>query len=256
MFPDAQPLEVFLDRKSRRLGRHGFTPANTLAVTAACRDEIASGLRAGVRRRWHGAFDFSTLSAIPLAGATGVGAVIDHVPDTAGRGHIVVFAMPHIGVLADGTPGRVMRRGRLNPSTACGSLVAATAWAATRDGPRGGAPGSGGAGAEFGADDNAIVVDPADPEQSLVRARLLAAVPDLGDLDPVRVVLAATAVAFDDVWRLFADDDRLRGIDLAVVAGVLVHADNGDFAFPTDARVRVGGLIGELESDAPAGARR
>ena len=231
VYPDAIGLAEFLDLQSRWLSARGFDPDASLAVTAACRDEMVADLRAGVRRRWHNAFDFSSLSGLPLSGLTGMRAVLDHAPQSGPRLEVVIFALPHIGILADGTPGYSLRRGRRDPTSACGSLNAAATWAQdVRDNPLAGE-------APF---------DEMDPEQSLVRMHLLRHVPELADLDPVAVVGRVAQLMVDDLWSLVQDVTDPARVDVALVSGILVHGGDGDDSVdPSVVRIRTGGTVRE-----------
>ena len=195
-----------------------------MAVTATCRDEILAPLRASVRDHWHRAFDFSSLSGLPLAGATGAAAALSQAPIVAGRTRLVVFALPHIGVQPDGTTGQVWRRGQGEPTTACGSLMAAVQWAAEADRTR----------AE-------PTIDPQDPEQSLVRNRLLQAEPYLGDADLGAVTAVVRQLMVEELRRLFLRPWH-TGIDLAVVSGTVVHTTDGDLVEPAPTVVAWGSV--------------
>jgi hypothetical protein len=227
-FPGAQELHEFLDREGDALASLGFHPGEALAVTASCRDELAAEYRAEIRRRWDQAFDFSSLSGLPFAGVTGIRAVIDHVPHTAGHPEIVIFAMPHIGVLEDGTIGRVMRRGRSRPTIACGSLITATQSARIPAPPvRGDCAGR-------------PHIDPLDPEQSLVQARLAAGLGDISSLSQVELVTRVAGLMAEDLWQLVSSVTVPGEDDVALVSGVLIHGPDGDYVQPYARRVRAG----------------
>lgn len=208
------PLDTFLDETSAQMRDAGFDPDRCLAVTATCRDEILAPLRAGVRERWHRAFDFSSLSGLPLAGVTGADAALSHAPVVDDQVHLVVFALPHVGVLPNGTTGQVRRRGHDGPTTACGSLIAAVAWAAEADRTM-----------------SEPIIDPQDPEQSLVRNRLLQADPYLGDADLTVVTALVRQLMVDGLRDIFLRPWR-TAIRLAIVSGVVVHRGDGDLVDP------------------------
>ncbi len=218
-------MDVFLATESERLRSLGFDPDQALAVTATCRDEILAPLRAGVRSHWHRAFDFSSLSGLPLAGVTGAAAVLDHTPQTGQRTQVVVFALPHIGVLSDGTVGQAMRRGRTTPTAACGSLVAAQRWA--------GETGS--------LSMDALSIDPDDPEQSLVRQRLIREVPTLAGADLMVVTRRVRELMLRDIVELVDRVADPEATDVAVVSGVLVHATDGDVVEAAPTWLRIAG---------------
>lgn len=233
-FPGAVELHDFLDAAGVALQEQGFVPGEALAVTASCRDEIAAEYRAEVRRRWDQAFDFSSLSGLPLAGLTGMRSVIDHTPHTPGHPEVVIFAMPHIGVLDDGTLGRVTRRGRSRPTTACGSITAAVRWA------RGVRP------VDVAGDPAHPVVDPLDPEQSLVQAHLYGRLGDFSKLSKTDLIRAVADLMAYDLWRLLDVVTVPTEDDVAVVNGILIHGPEGDYVQPVATRLRVGGAISDI----------
>lgn len=227
-------MTEFVAGRTQWLVSQGFEPHTSLAVMAACRDELAAGLRAEVRRQWDYAFDFASLSGLPLAGVTGARAVRDHAPEQAGRVQIVIWALPHVGVLDDGTVGQVMRRGRHRPTTACGSLHAAAEWAAD---------------AQHDPLAAEQPIDPRDPEQSLVRQRLLTAIPDLASLSTHDVVEQVAELMLADLWDLIETLTNPDGVDAAIVSGVLVHGSAGDFVAPRLVRLRRTGKTIDLPAN-------
>lgn len=234
-FPGALELHDFLDAAGVALQAHGFLPGEALAVTASCRDEIAAEYRAEVRRRWDQAFDFSSLSGLPLAGITGMRSVIDHAPQTAGHPEVVIFAMPHIGVLEDGTLGRVKRRGRSRPTTACGSITTAVRWA------------RGVRSSEVASDPAHPDVDPLDPEQSLVQEQLYGRLGDFSKLTKTALIKAVADLMAFDLWRLIDAVTVPTEDDVAVVTGILVHGPDGDYVQPVNTRLRIDATTSEIE---------
>lgn len=230
VFPDAVAMPSFVAEQTANLASRGFSPDSSLAVMATCRDEIAADLRAQVRHQWHHAFDFSSLSGLPFAGLTGARAVRDHAPEISGRVKIVIWALPHIGVLNDGTAGYVMRTGRAQPTTACGSLHAAASWARDRVG-----------------DPLAVEqpLDPRDLEQSLVQQRLLRAVPEFGSESPLDLVEKVASLMLADLWELLEALTNADNVDAALVLGILVHGSAGDFVAPRQLRIRTAGVVAD-----------
>ena len=188
---------------------------------------MASEFRAEVRRRWHWAFDFASLSGLPLAGTTAMRAVIDHAPHTAGYPEIVIFALPHIGVLEDGTIARAARRGRSRPSTACASLFTASDWVRRR--PPDAAPGD----------------RPARPERSLVRERLAAELGDFSTLGPIGLITGGGRPHGGRPVATGRGRDGAQREDVAVVSGILVHGPDGDYVQPRSVRLRRNGVLEE-----------
>lgn len=227
-FPGAVSFTEFIDRQSAWLEAHGWHRGQALAVSASCRDELVACVRVGVRDRWDNAFDLSTLGGLPLAGRTGTRAIRDHAPEDGGTLQIVLFGMSHIGVLADGTPGFYVRHGHTRATTACGSLAAAAAWAADAAADP--------LGQEFG-------IDPADPEQSLVRARLHAEDPHFYRLPADAMAVWVAGIIAADLWLHAAENTDPARVDVALVSGVLVHSPGGDWAVPGPVRTRQGGSV-------------
>lgn len=237
VFPGAVEMTTYLTDQEEHLAAEGFRPGDALGVAACCRDEIVSEFRAEIRRRWNWAFDFSSLSGLPLAGVTGIRAVIDHAPHTAGNPRIVIFAMPHIGILEDGRLGRVHRRGRSRSTTACGSLIAACDW--VRNNPPAGTTGA--AGVEGAVLDDRLRVDRNDPEQSLVRHILRHRLGAFDRLPPARLIDAVADIMVDEMWSLVDQVTVPTEDDVALISGILVHGPDGDYVQPRVVRVRTDG---------------
>jgi hypothetical protein len=226
-YPQALPLDDAVEELSAWLGSQSFDPESALAVTASCRDELVGELRAVVRRHWHKSFDFSSLSGLPLAGVTGMQAALGHAPRAGQHSQMVIFAMPHVGMLATGAAGQAVRRGRPEPTSACGSLAAAQAWA--RDVVR-----------------NPVIladpIDELDAEQSMARIRLLRRVPDLADIPMLPLVERTCSIMRDELWTLAEIVTDPASVDVALVTAVLVHGPDGnDYVQPAERRLRVAG---------------
>ncbi|MCB0914964.1 MAG: hypothetical protein H6525_07970 [Actinobacteria bacterium] len=238
IFPQAVELHEFLDQTGDVLAARGFHPGEALAVTAGCRDEIAAEYRAEIRRRWDQSFDFASLSGLPFAGVTGMRAVFDHVPHVAGHPEVVIFAMPHIGVLADGTMGRAMRRGRSRPTTACGSLLTAIQAA------RGVQP------TPPPECSDRPLIDPLDPEQSLVQFRLAAQFGDISTMSPVDLVRGVAELMVTELWQLLAAVTIPGEDDVALVGGILIHGPDGnDYVSPYARLIRSDGVLTDERFD-------
>lgn len=226
-YPQALPLAGAIAEQSAWLREQGFDPESALAVTASCRDELVGELRAVVRRHWHKSFDFSSLSGLPLAGITGIQAALGHAPHAGERFELVVFALPHVGILANGTAGMAVRRGRPEPSSACGSLAAARTWArAVMRNPV----------------SLAEPIDEFDAEQALVRLRLLRRIPELADTPMLPLVDRTCTIIRDDLWTLTETVTDPAVVDVALVTGVLIHGPDGnDYVQWAERRLRVAG---------------
>lgn len=120
LYPQAVPVERFLDACSRVLEKEGFTADNTLALISQCRDELCAPLHAGIGARWGSCFNIGSLAGM-VCGRTAFQAGLTHSPDGNGVERYVFFAGPHIGLAH--TVGAAYRIGRQRPSGACGALL-------------------------------------------------------------------------------------------------------------------------------------
>ena len=89
-----------------------------------CRDEMTQGLVGAVGRRWDPPFSLGGLGALPSLGRTGWRAALSHVPDADGRGCLLVFGMPHLGIDPDGNVGQSLRPFQQHPTPTCGAMTA------------------------------------------------------------------------------------------------------------------------------------
>lgn len=123
-FPDAVPVDDYLGRVHSVVAPLGFTRDRTFAAVSICRDEMTQGLVGSVGRRWDPPFSLGGLGALPSLGRTGWQAALSHVPDTDGRGHLLVFGMPHLGIDPDGVLGQSLRPFQSHPTPTCGAMTA------------------------------------------------------------------------------------------------------------------------------------
>ena len=226
-YVDAVGLGDFLTWSEWALARVGFRPSNCLPVVSVCRDELMAPVDEGVRRVWGQPFWAGALAGLPFLGRTGMAAALGHVPGEDGRHRFVLFCLPHIGIDADGTVGRVHRRGMHRPTAACGALAAFRAEVAAGDRAAG----------------RVDELDPDDMEQSLLRQRLG---PELGDQVPslVEVTEIARRVAVTDARRFIGLAGGDRPVDVACISGVVVHLPDGvDLVAGVDADVRIDDVV-------------
>ena len=223
-FPGAMTKDSFLASTFERLAREGFSEENTLACVALCRDEIAGLLVRGVERYWGHAFSLASLAGMVTAGRTGLGAAMAHAPTHDRRRHIVVYAMPHIAIAADGTIGQVRRSGLSKPSSACGALVQ------FRDG--------------LLAGEVEIEFNRLDTEQSLLSSRLLSLIP-YGEIPELVDLTKLTAATIEDdlreiIAQLLEDEpsDEASAADHAMFTGVQIHGpDDTNYVWPRSAHI-------------------
>ncbi len=234
-FPGAVLEEEFIAETVSRLSREGFSKDDTIACVALCRDEVTRPLFSDVEHFWGPAFSFAGLAGMVTAGRTGLAAAIDHAPIEDGRRRLVIYATAHIAIDADGTIGRLGRPGILEPSSACGALVAFRS--------------------ELEAGTLVVEFDRYDTEQSLLKHRLLplieyGTVPHLVDLTKLTV----TAIEDDlqEILRSLAEEwrktDQAMPGDAAMFSGIQIHGPDGvNFVWPLSVRIELGGDLSDYE---------
>ncbi|MEN8114086.1 MAG: hypothetical protein ABFS21_06830 [Actinomycetota bacterium] len=191
------------------LGEHGFTPGNSIAGVAVCRDEIAGPLVGDVEAIWGSSFSLAGLAGLTTAGRTGFTAAAHHSPIVDGRRHMVIYGLAHIGIARDGTIGQVTRPGVPEPSTACGALVAFHG--------------------ELVDGTASPAFDPDNVEQSLLAQRLL---PLIDETNPPSLLdltrLAAGAIEEDLLGALERlIDNEPEPLNAALITGIQVHGPDG-----------------------------
>ena len=218
-FPDAIPIETYLDRVATALDPFDFRPENTFAAVSICRDELTQHLIEEVAGRWHRPFALGGLGGLPSLGRTGWQACLSHVPDAGGRGHLLVFGMPHIGMDPDGGLGQSLRRQQDRPTSTCGAI--ASLLAALKSGEVDSLP--------PGLDDHEA-------------QRLLDFAAGGSGSVPLEVVELTHRVALAIETEMWAELDALgawRDMDVAVFSGVQIHVpERSDHVWPTGASVK------------------
>ncbi len=218
-FPDAVPVGTYLDRVATALDPFDFRPDATFAAVSICRDELTQQLIEQVAQRWHRPFAVGGLGAMPSLGRTGWRACLSHVPDTDGRGRLLVFGMPHLGIDRDGTVGQTLRRNQGKPTATCGAMVSLLD--VVRTGDVGSLP--------PGLDDHEA-------------QRLLRFVQDETGAVPMELIelthRAALAVE-EEMWAELDALDAWREMDVAVLGGVQIHVpERSDHVWPIGASVK------------------
>jgi hypothetical protein len=213
--PGTIPLPAYLDRVAAAIAPFEFSPEDTFAAVSICRDELTQHLIEMVARRWHRPFALGGLGALPSLGRTGWQACLSHVPDAGGRGHLLVFGMPHIGVDPDGGLGQSLRRHQDAPTATCGAMAALLA--SLTDPPPPPPP---------GLDDH--------------EAQRLRRVVDLeeGPLpeDLVALTQRAARAVEAEMWTELEALEAWREMDVAVFCGIQVHLPEGlDVVWPSGA---------------------
>jgi hypothetical protein len=220
-FPEAVPVGTYLDRVATALDPYEFRPEATFAAVSICRDELTQHLIEQVAERWHRPFSLGGLGGLPSLGRTGWQACLSHVPDTSGRGHLLVFGMPHIGLDRDGGVGQSLRRHQDLPTATCGALVSLLE--VVKRGEQDTLP--------SGLDDHEA-------------QRLLRFVQDETGAVPLDIVELThrAALAVDaEIWAELAALGAHEEMDLAVFTGVQIHVpERSDHVWPTGAAVMRG----------------
>ena len=218
-FPDAMPVGTYLDSVATSLDPFDFHPDATFAAVSICRDELTQQLIELVAQRWHRPFALGGLGGLPSLGRTGWRACLSHVPDTAGRGHLLVFGMPHIGMDASGTVGQSARRNQNRPTSTCGAIVSLLDL--VRRGEADSLP--------PGLDDHEA-------------QRLLRFVQDETGSMPMEVIELThrTALAVEEeIWAELDALDAFHDMDVAVFCGVQIHVpERSDHIWSTGASVK------------------
>ena len=212
-FPGAMPSSEYLAGVRTALEGLGFDRDHSLPLVSICRDELTTPFFEAIEAEWGSAFQLAGLGGIPALGWTGWNAALGHIPDRDGRGGLVVFGFPHIGIEDDGTIGVTVRPGQDRPTPTCGALASICERARNGDLPT-----------EVDVDDYEAtrlalrLVDPVQPPPDLVELTTLA-------LDALEI----------DLWRALDRFEAWRDHDVTVWCGVQIHGHAQDWIWPRDA---------------------
>lgn len=212
-FPGALPSSVFLDRVRASVDTLGFTVEHTLPLISVCRDELTSRFAGAIESEWGLAFTLAGLGGVPALGRTGWNAALSHIPDDGGRGAVIVFGFPHIGIESDGAIGVTLRQNQIEPTPTCGALAAIFDMVGRHALPT-----------EVDVDDYEAtrlalrLVDPLHPPRSLAELTI-------SSLDALEV----------DLWKAIDGVRLWESHDVAVFCGVQVHGRDDDWIWPRDA---------------------
>lgn len=213
-FPRAVPVQQFVAALQAQCEDHGFTASNALLLAGVCRDEVCFPFVARLEEVWGPAFHLDSLGGLITIGRTGFSAAAHHAPDDVGGPlRYIVVAAAHIGMDDAGSFGYLRREHQTTSSRTCGALMA------FRD--------------ELLTGRVSLWFDPADPEMSLLRQRILSALP-YGEIpEPVELTELVAQVIAEDLDALLTGylaelpvTDEVRLIE---VTGVLVHTQEGDW---------------------------
>jgi hypothetical protein len=215
VFPGAVPMADYLDGVQATIEPLGFAVDRTLPLVSICRDELTTAFFERIEQHWGPAFTLAGLGGVPALGRTGWGAALAHVPDVAGRGGVLAFGFPHIGIETDGTVGTTIRNGQDRPTATCGALSAI--WAQSQTGTL------------------PTAVDFADYEATRLALRLIdpASTPPATLVDLTMATLDAVEA---DLWQALDEAQVWRDHDVTVWCGVQIHGHGlEDWIWPRDA---------------------
>ena len=222
-FPGAMPVADFVARWGKECAEQGFARGNCLLVAAVCRDELCLPFVEQLEAAWGPAFHAGSLGGLLTLGRTGIAAAGQHAPEDPGQPlRYVAFGAAHVGMDDSGTFGVLRRENQERQSRACGAVMS------FRD--------------ELLTGRMRLGFDPDDPEMSLLRQRVFAAL-SYGDLpDAVGMTQVVAGVVDEDLRALLdwfaAGLPADRQVRSSVRTGVLIHTSAGDWFWRHDSRVR------------------
>ncbi|MGB0383601.1 MAG: hypothetical protein ACPGWR_02145 [Ardenticatenaceae bacterium] len=229
-FPGTMPEADFVQQSYHALEGYGFSGTNAIASVGVCRDEINRSLANLVEDRWGQPFDMSSLAGMLWLGKTGFSAAQHHSPIVEGRERYVYYAMPHIAIGPCGTIGLCHRRGRAEPSSACGALV--------------------GFQKELQSGDLSVRTDPYDIEQSLLKQSLFRKI-RYGDVpDLVTLTQFTHEIILEDLEKMIelTLDPAKSDYDYAVFTGIQINGpDHVNYVWPSTSYAVVNEVRHEIE---------
>ena len=218
-FPGALPVDEYVKRTFEACLPFNLVSENTLAMVGVCRDELTDAVSEPVRAAWGSPFRMSGMAGMLFLGMAGMRAAQFHAPGRDGRQRFVIYVMPHIGIDATGRVGYVLRPGQDVTTTACGALMQFRS--------------------ELVEGRAVTDLDLFDLEMSLLRQRLLRAIPWGEVPDIVELTTIARDAILDDLVRTAARMHSWRVADIAVFSGIQIHTPGGDYVQPGISTVRM-----------------
>jgi len=202
------------------LGTRGYTPQNTLFGTSTCPDEV--NYKKGemvdlMDQRWGKSFALGGLGGVPFVGRAGFGAYAHHVPDS---GKMLILFAPHVGVIDDGTLGKISRPEQKEVSTACGAAVGAFKALMKEK--------------ETGTE-TPMTADYFEAQIAFIKAKLKSRIAEVADAPNANAFVAYQM--FDLVREFFVQQVLTTGglfdygLEVTVLGGIQVNRDNGGDVF-------------------------
>jgi hypothetical protein len=212
LYPGAVTEAQFVEQSISALKPYGFTRETAIACVGVCRDEISQPFTTLVKAAWGEAFVFSSLAGMIFLGRTGFKAAEHHSPVLGGRERYIFFALPHIAIGPQGEPGLCVRTGRSEPSSACGALAAFQK--------------------ELASGKVSTSLDPDDLEYSLLKQRLLPAIPWGAVPELPELTRRAYDAVLEDITRLASATVNTAHADYAIFTGIQVHGSQATYIWP------------------------
>ncbi|MHB1138071.1 MAG: hypothetical protein ACYC2O_03885 [Microthrixaceae bacterium] len=227
-FPEAMTSERYLAKVDTAVAPLGFDREHSFAAVSVCRDELTQSFLGAVARRWEQPFSLGGLGARPSLGRTGWRAALSHVPHDEGRGHLIVFGMPHIGIDPDGRVGQSLRRHQRDVTPTCGAMTALLSSLQSGDEPL-----------PPGLDD-----DEAERLERIVGSQ----VSELPD-DLVALTRVAVLAVNSEMWSELDALEAYQDMDVAVFCGIQIHLpDEVDHIWPAVSSFKgADGVLRELQ---------
>jgi len=208
---------------------HGFLPENTHFSVAGCSDEINEPEYLLMQQYWGERFKFGGLAGYCHGGRSSLIALSHHVPEIDGEKNLFLLVGPHIGY-HEGEWGKVRRTGHDDASSSCGSLLAVLQ-----------------AGYEHICKRE---VDPLDRQQQVIEELMLPYLKTCHEEERATDILEATQFLMQqintDLLKIVADLESQFSGQIALITGITVNTEVGNFFNPSLAKVMSAGKHQQL----------
>ena len=197
-------MRKFVHSSRESLEPFGFFKHNSLACISICRDEITKPLMTTIQKSWDNVFSFSGLAGMLCMGKTGFLAAHHHAPVFDSIRRQIFFVFAHVGLGPEGELGLCYRRLGAMTSPACGALLAFQQEIAQ-------------------GILNSYAFDPLDPEQSMIRQKLLLEEDRHATPDLVTLTKRAHGQIIQDLEHMIAALINSADTNFAVLSGIQIH---------------------------------
>ena len=203
-FPGTISMRKYVHSSKVSLEPFGFFKHNSLACISICRDEITKPFMAMIQKNWDNVFSFSGLAGMLCMGKTGFLSAYHHAPVCDSLRRQIFFVFTHIGLGPEGEFGQCYRRLRNIVSPACGALLAFQQEIAQ------------GIATPYS-------FDPLDPEQSLIRQKLMLSEDRFATPDLVTLTKRAHGQIIKDLEHMITALINPSETNYAVFSGIQIH---------------------------------